>query len=32
MAAVLVGDGQMRLRFMEHSFGAEDGLFNDGIY
>lgn len=31
MAAVLDSDGQMRLRFMEHSFGAEDGLFNDGM-
>ena len=31
VAAVLDGDGQMHLRFMEHSFGAEDGLYNDGM-
>ncbi|KAL1954471.1 hypothetical protein VTO42DRAFT_1147 [Malbranchea cinnamomea] len=32
VAAVLDGDGQINLRFMEHSFGAGDGLYIDGKF
>ncbi|KAK2777293.1 mediator complex subunit [Emmonsiellopsis sp. PD_33] len=32
LAVVIDGDWQLHLRHMEHSFGAEDGLYNDGKF
>jgi mediator of RNA polymerase II transcription subunit 16 len=31
-AASIDFDGRLHLRAMEHSFGAEDGLYNDGLW